>query len=73
MCLAVASLTNQPRRYRVLLDLLKPGRIEFASGTVVLHPRFDDCAGPEIAYLSGFADGQWMCWRPGEESFEDVA
>lgn len=48
-------------------------RIEFASGTVVLHPRFDDCAGPEIAYLSGFADGQWMCWRPGEESFEDVA
>lgn len=48
-------------------------RIEFSSGTVVLHPRFDDLVGPEIAYLSGFTDGQWMCWRPGEESFEDLA
>lgn len=48
-------------------------RIEFASATVVLHPRFDDLVGPEIALLGGFADGQWMCWRPGEESFEDLA
>ena len=46
-------------------------RIEFASGTVVLHPKADDFVGPEIALLGGFEDGQWMCWRPGEESFED--
>lgn len=48
-------------------------RFEFASGAVVLHPRLDDLVGPEIAYLSGFADGQWVCWRPGEEPFEDLA
>ncbi|MFC8190376.1 hypothetical protein ACFUMH_01800 [Cellulomonas sp. NPDC057328] len=48
-------------------------RIEFSSGTVVLHPKFEDLVGPEIALLDGFADGQWMCWRPGEESFEDLA
>ena len=48
-------------------------RIEFASGVVVLHPRLDDLVGPEIALLGGFADGQWMCWRPGEESFEDLS
>lgn len=47
-------------------------RIEFSSGTVVLHPTFDELVGPEIALLGGFADGQWMCWRPGEESFEDL-
>ena len=28
--------------------------------------------GPEIALLSGFVDGRWMCWRPGEESFDDL-
>ncbi|MBO3088840.1 hypothetical protein [Cellulomonas dongxiuzhuiae] len=48
-------------------------RIGLTSGTVALHPRFDDYTGPEIAYLSGFADGRWMCWRPGEETFEDLA
>lgn len=48
-------------------------RIEFPSGTVVLHPAFDDLVGPEIALLDGFADGQWMCWRPGEEAFDDLA
>lgn len=47
-------------------------RIEFPSGTVVLHPKADELVGPEIALLGGFADGQWMCWRPGEESFEDL-
>ena len=47
-------------------------RIEFPSGTVVLHPKADALVGPEIALLGGFADGQWMCWRPGEESFEDL-
>ncbi len=48
-------------------------RIEFSSGTVVLHPESDDLVGPEIALLGGFADGQWMCWRPGEDSFDDLA
>lgn len=48
-------------------------RIEFSSGTVVLHPTPDEIVGAEIALLGGFSDGQWMCWRPGEDSFEDIA
>lgn len=48
-------------------------RIEFDEGAVCLHPSIDDVPGPEIALLTGFKDGGWMCWRPGEESFEDLA
>ncbi|MFI9388947.1 hypothetical protein [Kutzneria sp. NPDC052558] len=46
-------------------------RIELDNGFVVLRPALVDLAGPEIATLDGFTDGQWMCWRPGEDSFED--
>lgn len=42
------------------------------AGTVALRPRFDDLVGPKIALLGAFADGQWMCWRPGAESFEHL-
>jgi hypothetical protein len=48
-------------------------RIELDTGSAVLHPPAGDLAGPEIALLFGFEDRQWMCWRPGEESFEDLA
>jgi hypothetical protein len=48
-------------------------RIELDTGSAVLHPPAGDLAGPEIALLLGFEDRQWMCWRPGEESFEDLA
>jgi len=48
-------------------------RIEFEGGAIVIHPDRDDLIGPEIALLGGFVDGRWMCWRPGEESFEDLA
>ncbi|MFD1147893.1 hypothetical protein [Saccharothrix hoggarensis] len=48
-------------------------RIEFDNGTLVLHPTPTELDGPEIAMLNGFTDGQWMCWRPGEDSFEDLA
>jgi len=47
-------------------------RIEFDRGAIRLHPSISEVQGPEIAMLNGFTDGQWMCWRPGEESFEDV-
>ncbi|NTW39613.1 MAG: hypothetical protein HGA44_06935 [Cellulomonadaceae bacterium] len=47
--------------------------IHFASGRLVLHPTPDELVGPEIAMLSGFEDRSWMVWRPGEESFEDLA
>ena len=47
-------------------------RIEFDEGAIRLHPAIDEVPGPEIALLSGFKDREWMCWRPGEESFEDV-
>lgn len=48
-------------------------RIEFDKGAIVLHPDIEDVLpGPEIASLNGFEDRRWMCWRPGEVSFEDV-
>jgi len=47
--------------------------VEFDSGTVRIHPSRDELEGPEIALLGGFDDRSWMCWRPGEESFEDLA
>lgn len=47
--------------------------LQFELGTVRIHPSADQLNGPEIAVLSGFDDGAWMCWRPGEESFEDLA
>jgi hypothetical protein len=47
--------------------------IAFPTGRLVLHPGANELVGPEIAMLSGFDDGQWMCWRPGEDSFEDLA
>ena len=48
-------------------------RIEFDGGAIVVRPSRDDLVGPEIALLQGFEDRHWMCWRPGEESFEDLA
>lgn len=49
-------------------------RLEFdGGGAIALHPRVDELVGPEIALLGGFADKHWMCWRPGEKSFEDVS
>jgi hypothetical protein len=48
-------------------------RIEFDNGGVALHPTLAQLVGPEIAMLHGFTDRQWMCWRPGEDSFEDLA
>lgn len=48
-------------------------RIEFEAGAIVVHPTVQDLTGPEIALLGGFDDGRWMCWRPGEDSFEDLA
>jgi hypothetical protein len=47
--------------------------ISFASGRLILHPAAEELVGPEIAMLSGFADGSWMVWRPGEDSFDDLA
>lgn len=48
-------------------------QITFAVGRLLLHPAQEELVGPEIAMLSGFEDGAWMVWRPGEESFEDLA
>jgi hypothetical protein len=47
-------------------------RVEFDTGAIVVHPAREDLTGPEIALLDGFEDQHWMCWRPGEESFEDL-
>ncbi len=46
--------------------------IEVDSGTISVHPTASEVF-VEIAHLSGFDDGSWMVWRPGEESFEDLA
>ncbi len=48
-------------------------RIEFDDRAIVVHPHRDDLVSPEIALLQGFEDRRWMCWRPGEDSFEDLA
>lgn len=48
-------------------------RIAFDAGTIAVHPAREDLTGPEIALLGGFEDRRWMCWRPGEESFQDLA
>jgi hypothetical protein len=47
-------------------------RIELDNGSVVLHPALAELVGPEVAMLHGFTDRHWMCWRPGEDSFEDL-
>jgi hypothetical protein len=41
------------------------------TGSIRLHPRIEEVHA-EIAMLSGFSDGSWMVWRPGEDSFEDI-
>ncbi|MGA5539774.1 hypothetical protein [Mycolicibacterium nivoides] len=46
-------------------------RIELDTGTLVIHPALDEVY-VEIAMLTGFDDGAWMVWRPGEDSFEDL-
>lgn len=45
-------------------------RISLGSTSLVINPTSEDLVGPEIALLRGFADGAWMCWRPGEGTFE---
>ncbi|WP_328387424.1 hypothetical protein [Nocardia sp. NBC_00416] len=47
-------------------------RIELDNGSVVVNPALAELVGPEIAMLNGFTDRHWMCWRPGEDSFEDL-
>lgn len=47
-------------------------RVELDTGTIVIHPAREDVY-VEIAHLMGFSDQAWMVWRPGEESFEDLA
>lgn len=47
--------------------------LEFDGGSICIHPAPDELDGPEIAMLGGFDDRAWMCWRPGEDSFEDLA
>ena len=47
-------------------------RIDLDTGAVVIHPAKEDVY-VEIAELRGFHDGDWMVWRPGEDSFEDLA
>jgi hypothetical protein len=76
---------EQDRGYADALRRLTPGtvtstsegtgsgiRIELDTGAVLIHPAKEDVY-VEIAQLTGFHDRAWMVWRPGEESFEDLA
>lgn len=47
-------------------------RIGLDTGAIHIRPAKDEVF-VEIAELHGFADGAWMVWRPGEDSFEDLA
>lgn len=46
-------------------------RIEFDTGTVILHPALEDVF-LEIAVLRGLKDELVMVWQPGGVSFEDL-
>lgn len=46
-------------------------RIQFAQGALAINPRRAD-PSVEIAQLSGFADGRWMAWWPGDYAFENL-
>ena len=46
-------------------------RIELDTGVVVIHPALGEVR-VEIAEITGFSDGAFMVWRPGEDSFHDV-
>ncbi|UUL77380.1 hypothetical protein NG819_07905 [Pseudarthrobacter sp. Fe7] len=41
------------------------------TGALLIHPAKEEIF-VEIAELSGFPDGRWMAWRPGEDTFEDL-
>lgn len=45
-------------------------RLEFGNATLILRPAMAEIVGAEIARLSGFADGRWTAWRPGEPPFK---
>lgn len=47
-------------------------RVVLDTGAIVIHPKLEDVHA-EIAMLMGFSDRAWMVWRPGEETFEDLA
>jgi hypothetical protein len=47
-------------------------KVDFATGSVQLHPAESELVGPEIAMLNGFTDLAWVVWRPGEDAFEDL-
>lgn len=44
--------------------------ISFETAAITLNPTSDELVGPEIAMLHLYLDrGEWMVWRPGEDSF----
>jgi hypothetical protein len=45
-------------------------QIDFASASITFRPTQDELVSPEIAMLSGFADGQETIWLVGGSSFE---
>lgn len=70
--------------YADALRRLTPGIVQFTServddgirlgldtGLIHINPIRSEVV-LEIALLDGFADRHWMCWRPGEDSFEHV-
>lgn len=46
-------------------------RLQFAEGALAINPRRADPSA-EIAQLSGFTDGRWMSWWPGDYAFENL-
>ncbi|QCV87138.1 hypothetical protein FEZ32_01055 [Acidipropionibacterium jensenii] len=46
-------------------------RIDLTRGHLIISPRRAD-PSREIALLSGFEDGRWMAWWPGDYAFEDL-
>ena len=46
-------------------------KIALDTGLVIIHPTVGEVY-VEIAEISGFDDGAWMVWRPGEDTFANL-
>lgn len=58
----VTGTSEQPRRGL---------RIDLTRGSLIINPRRVE-PSRDIALLSGFEDGRWMAWWPGDYAFEDL-
>lgn len=57
----------------VLDDVNTGMQLEFPDRSLVIKPTLDELPGPEIALLWFPDTEKWDVWRPGEDTFADLA